>query len=171
MKGHACLIALALMASANAHAINKCKDASGKISYQDAPCAGTSKTQVLRVPQKAASETASSTGGSPAAPAGTDHSGTPASLTKSMNRDALLLAAVHATLEICAKLDASGGGNYSAAMKKWRTENAEALKQHENSEQYQQVLQRVRQENSGNQSEAARNSLRAMCEQQILPLF
>ncbi len=171
MKASAFFMAIALLASANVHAINKCKDASGKVSYQDAPCAGTNKAQVLKVPQKASPEAESSARSGAAAPAASVEHSNPGGRTKAMNGNALLLAAVHATLENCARLDSSGSGKYSAAMKKWRAENAVALEQNESSEQYQQVLQRVRQESSGSQSEAARDRLRAMCEQQILPLF
>jgi hypothetical protein len=159
----------ALLASVDAHAINKCKDASGKVSYQDAACDDSSKAQALKVPQKTPPAAVSAKGGAPASTASAGDNSTPGAGVKLLNREMLGLAALHATLENCARLDSAGRGKYLAALSKWRSENAEGLKRHENTEAYQSILQRVRDENGSNQSEAARENLRTQCEQKILP--
>lgn len=160
---------VALLASVDAHAINKCKDASGKVTYQDEACDDSSKAQVMKVPQKAPPAAASAKGGVPASPASAGDNSTPGAGVKLLNREMLGLAAMHATLENCARVDSAGRSKYLAALSKWRSENAESLKRHENTEAYQSILQRVREENGSNQSEATRENLRMQCEQKILP--
>lgn len=162
---------VALLASVDAHAINKCKDASGKVSYQDAACDDSSKSQALKVPQKAPPVAPSAKGGAPASTASSGDSPSPGAGIKLLNREMLGLVAVHATLENCARLDSAGRSKYLAALSKWRSENAEGLKRHENTEPYQLMLQRVREENGSSQSEADRENLRSQCEQKILPNF
>jgi hypothetical protein len=160
---------VALLASVDAHAINKCKDASGKVTYQDEACDDSSKAQVMKVPQKAPPAAASAKGGAPASPASAGDNSTPGAGVKLLNREMLGLAAMHATLENCARVDSAGRRKYLAALSKWRSENAESLKRHENTEAYQSILQRVREENGSNQSEATRENLRIQCEQKLLP--
>ena len=169
MNASAFLMTLGLLASVSVHAINKCKDPSGKISYQDAACNDSSKAQALRVAQKAPTAATNAKNGVPASPATTDDNDTPGSRVKLLNREMLGLAAFHATLENCARLNTAGREKYLAALSKWRTENAEGLRRHENTEAYQSILQRVREENGGDQSEVVRANLRGLCERKILP--
>lgn len=160
---------VAVLASVNAHAINKCKDASGKVSYQDEACSDSSKAQALKIPQKAPPAAATSKGGAPASTASAGDNSTPSAGVKLLSREVLGLAALHATLENCARVDSAGRSKYQAALSKWRSENAEALSRYENTEAYQSILQRVREENGSGQSEADRANIKAMCEQKILP--
>jgi hypothetical protein len=160
--------ALAL-AALDAQAINKCVDRAGKVTYQEAPCAGQAKQQAMKVPVPATTKAHA-----PAAPPppsrDTESSG--GVLPRAQDRDNPALQELASTLALyegCQAVDPVLVGKHRAEYEAWRMRNREAIEELPRSRRYMVALQSARQRVQGELSvKDTRAEFVRRCESQLL---
>jgi hypothetical protein len=151
-------LALALPAGA----INKCVDARGRVTYQEADCAEGARQDTLKIDA-----------GPRAAPAGEAAKAPPLAPEEDKEDPRLLdLVATQVTYESCAEADPAFGERHGATYDAWRKGYAEFFRHIDRSPRYQAVLERGR-EQSRNQYRAPvnRERLAKFCESQFIPVL
>jgi hypothetical protein len=173
------IVTFALFACFNAHAVNKCKDASGKVSYQDAPCATSSQAQTLKVPGQGAGldEFPEGQSGYPSAESEPKTEAERRALRKKQSKQAISVASTQGTYEGCSRVHQGFSQRHGALYAKWRRKNAFLIQQHEWSKPYQAELKKERQkvldmakERVGNEKVGAALS-RGFCEKLFIDLL
>lgn len=173
MRRAACALAsLALaLASLDASAINKCVDRAGKVTYQEAPCAGQAKQQAIKVPVPAARKAPSRAAGPPPRAYETETSG--GVLARAQDRENTRLQEVASTIALyegCEAADPALVAKHRAEYEAWRGRNREAIDQLPRSRRYMLALQSARQRVQGQLSvQESRAAFARQCESQLLP--
>ncbi len=152
--------ALALIA-APAHAINKCVDKTGKVTYQDGRCPGDAKEDQLKgLPPPG--DPGSASGGA-AASAGDDPE----------DPHMLDLVAAMVGYESCVQASPDYAKTHAAQYEAWRTGNARYLARLEHSPRYQEVLANGRKKNAVLPLDSPEFSAKHMrfCNVQVVPML
>ena len=159
------VIAAALaLAAMPAHALNKCIDRHGKVSYQSAPCPGQSREEKVTI-MPGPARAAAAPKVDPAVAAGL----VPASGDRPDPRMDEVVSTV-ATYEGCASASPAFARANDAHYQAWRDANAELLERLPRSRHYMTVLQAERVRVAGRLGEqGTRKAFLASCETELAP--
>jgi len=154
------LAAALLLAATQAHAINKCVDKAGKVTYQEGRCpddATQNQVQILAPPDNAG---AASSG----AAFGSDDPEDP----EMLNVVSVLLG-----YEGCTKASPDFATTHAAQYETWRASNGNYLARLEHSARYQEVLAHGRRENAAQplDSPEFREKYAHFCNVQLIPML
>ena len=155
--------ALALAAT-HAHALNKCIDAKGKVSYQSAPCPERSRQEKVSVMPGPARQAAPKVDPAVAAgllPAGEDRADPRMDEVVSMLAD----------YEACEAASPAFAKANDASYRAWRSTNEELLDRLPRSRHYMAVLQADRMRARGRLAQVGHNAFVQSCEAEIGPAF
>ena len=136
LRPHAWLAAALVLAALPAHAINKCVDKTGKITYQEGRCPDDAKqnqVQILAPPDDAGA----------ALPGKNDVGGADPEDSNMLN-----LVAVIVGYESCTKLQPDFATIHAQQYEEWRAANTKYLARLEHSARYQELLVQGRKENA-----------------------